>query len=167
MAVEQRAGILNNYSTNTVTNNNVARNQTNGAKTQKIKEVVEIKSTDSDGSTYIVGLLQGNAVIHDIKIDNDAITGGTDYDLGIYELPETNDGAVIDKDCFMDGQSLASASVDINGFSAVSKVNSGKQVWELAGLTESNSKLYRLVLTANTVGSANGYVVVKTEYALA
>jgi len=166
MAIVDKAGSLNNLSSVDTPNLNVSKAQTNGAKFQTIIETVEIASGDDNGSKYRVARLQANAVIKEIKILCDAITGGTDYDLGIYEVPETNDGAVIDKDCFMDGQTLASASKTINGFNAVDIANYGKQVWELAGLTEATNKAVDIVLTGNTVGSADGTVTVQVTYAL-
>ena len=166
MAIVDKAGSLNNLSSVDTPNLNVSKAQTNGAKFQTIIETVEIASGDDNSSKYRVARLQANAVIKEIKILCDAITGGTDYDLGIYEVPETNDGAVIDKDCFMDGQTLASASKTINGFNAVDIANYGKQVWELAGLTEATSKSVDIVLTGNTVGSADGTVTVQITYAL-
>ena len=166
MAVVDKAGCLNNLSSVDTPNLNVSKAQTNGAKFQTIIETVEIASGDDNGSKYRVARLQANAVIKEIKILCDAITGGTDYDLGIYEIPETNDGAVIDKDCFMDGQTLASASKTINGFNAVDIANYGKQIWELAGISEATSKAVDIVLTGNTVGSANGTVTVQVTYAL-
>jgi len=161
-----KAGSLNNLSSVDTPNLNVSKAQTNGAKFQTIIETVEIASSDNDGSTYRLARLQANAVIKGINIFCDAITGGTDYDLGIYDIPETNNGAVIDKDCFMDGQTLASASKAINGFSVVDIANYGKQVWELAGLTEATNKAVDIVLTGNTVGSANGTVTIQVTYAL-
>lgn len=166
MAVVDKAGSLNNLSSVDTPNLNVSKAQTNGAKFQTIIETVEIASGDDNGSKYRVARLQANAVIKEIKILCDAITGGTDYDLGIYEIPETNDGAVIDKDCFMDGQTLASASKTINGFNAVDIANYGKQIWELANINEATSKAVDIVLTGNTVGSANGTVTVQVTYAL-
>ena len=166
MAIVDKAGSLNNLSSVDTPNLNVSKAQTNGAKFQTIIETVEIASGDDNGSKYRVARLQANAVIKEIKILCDAITGGTDYDLGIYEVPETNDGAVIDKDCFMDGQTLASASKTINGFNVVDIANYGKQVWELAGLTEATSKSVDIVLTGNTAGSADGTVTIQVTYAL-
>ncbi len=170
MAVVDKAGSLNNLSSVDTPNLNVSKAQTNGAKFQTIIETVEIASGDDNGSKYRVARLQANAVIKEIKILCDAITGGTDYDLGIYEIPETNSGAVIDADCFMDGQTLASASKTINGFNAVDIANYGKQIWELTtggtAISEATSKAVDIVLTGNTVGSANGTVTVQVTYAL-
>ncbi len=70
----------------------------------------------------------------------------------------------------MDGQTLASASKTINGFNAVDIANYGKQIWELTtggtAISEATSKAVDIVLTGNTVGSANGTVTVQVTYAL-
>ncbi len=57
------------------------------------------------------------------EIYNDAIAGATDVDLGVYQ---TDLGAVIDRDVFMDGASLATAhaiGAPLAGTTALSLVN--------------------------------------------
>lgn len=68
----------------------------------------EIAAADSDGSVYrFFKGWSSQRRIHKILLFNDAITGGTDYDIGLYK---SDLGAVIDKDCFADGLDLSVAS---------------------------------------------------------
>lgn len=128
----------------------------------------EVAAADSDGSVYRVFKgLDPNLVPIAILVACDAITDGTDWDLGLYA---TNLGAVVDKDAFMDGQTLASA-VDfgfdtcLDGMDAVAIENYGRKLYEHAG-HDVTTKLesYDLAFTANTVGSAAGTVAVLLLY---
>jgi hypothetical protein len=118
-----------------------------------------VAAADDDGSVYRLGRIASNAIIYEIVIACTAITGGTDWDLGLYEAGAG--GAVVDADLFMDGQTLASASRVLDGMSNVSVANLNKRVYELLGLTSDPCKVYDLALTANTVGTVAGNVAVK------
>lgn len=122
---------------------------------------IAVASGDSDGSTYLVA----RAVPASFRpvtcvIMTDAITSGTDYDLGFYD---SRTGAVVDKDILMDGQTMASASRVLDGLAnvAIEDIGARKTIYELLALTATTTKpTYDLVLTANTVGSADGDIVV-------
>jgi hypothetical protein len=127
----------------------------------------EIAATDDDGSVFrIAKALPGNLVPVRIDVLCDAITAGTDFDLGFYK---TDLGAVIDKDALMDGQTLATAthvSAPLNGLGAVDRANLGKKIYELAGHTlKTREGAYDLALTGNTVGTAAGTVTVVAYFA--
>lgn len=117
-----------------------------------------VAAADDDGSVYRIGRIASNAIVYDIVIACTAITGGTDWDLGLYE---TDLGPVVDADLFMDGQTLAVASRSLDGMSNVAVADLNKRVYELLGLSSDPCKVYDLALTANTVGSADGSVAVK------
>ncbi len=166
MAIKDKSGSVNNLSSVDTPNLFVAENVTNGGKIRMIRETVEIAAADSDGSKYRFARIPANSVIKQITIACDAITGGTDFDLGFYDSPDVNSGAVIDADALVDGQSLASASRTIDGTSNVNIADLHKKAWELAGISEKTSKLIDIVLTGNTVGSASGTVTITTIYSL-
>lgn len=166
MTVIDKSGSVNKLSSKDTSNPLVAENVTNGGKIRMIRETVEVAASDSDGSKYRFARIPANSVIKEITIACDAITGGTDFDLGFYDSPETNSGAVIDADALVDGQSLASANRNIEGTSNVNIADLHKKAWELAGLSEKTTKLIDIVLTGNTVGSASGTVTITTIYSL-
>lgn len=119
----------------------------------------ELAAADDDGSIYRL-LKNVNPDLIPIKIEVfcDTVTSGTDYDLGVYE-PLERGGAVIDKDCFMDGQTLATAKsfadAPLAGLGIVNIDSARKRIWEHAGHTQSTKKVgYDIALTGNTVGSA-------------
>jgi hypothetical protein len=135
----------------------------NGADLKTARGHIAILAADADTNQFRMARLPSNAVIHNIKVLCDAITGGTDYDLGI-AYPPNKGGAVIDADNLMDGQTLATASKTLDGFAAVAIENRYKQLWELAGLTADPAHNLDIVLTGNTIGTADGDVVVEITY---
>lgn len=138
--------------------------ETRGAGLVVLCATEEIAAADEDGSVY--RFFKGvNPALRPVKIDIvcDAITSGSDYDLGLYL---SDSGAVLDKDCLMDGQSLASASTliaPLNGMGAVGKEDIGKTLYDLLATPEVVGAIkggYDIALTANTVGSAAGTVTI-------
>ena len=123
----------------------------------------EVAAADDDGSVYRLGRLPANAIPIKGEIFADAITSGTDWDLGLYK-PGVG-GAVVDKDLLADGLDIASGEAitaplnlltNLGGADPVAAV--GKKLWELRGLSAPERQDYDLALTANTVGSAAGTV---------
>lgn len=133
---------------------------------------VAIAAADDDGSVYrFIKGLDSDVQLYDIKIATTAITAGSDYDLGLYL---TDLGAVVIKDVFMDGQTMANAvdfggATVLDGMDNVAPADYGKTLWEYAGhsmtaIPVTKKPAYDLALTANTVGTAAGTISIKTEY---
>lgn len=137
----------------------------NGAETVTIVGTVSVAAADDDGSKYrVFADVPSSFVPLNIAIHNTAITGGTDYDLGLYE---TDSGAVVDADILADGVSLGSATA-ISGWNntGLTTITLGetKSLGELSAQTDIDSA-YDIVLTANTVGTAAGTVRVTATFA--
>ena len=138
-----------------------------GIDTFTVVGTATVASGDDDTSVYRVLFdIPSNAVPLNIDITNTAITSGTDYDLGLYE---TDSGAVIDKDILADGLSMASARsialVNNVGMTTVAVANGTQTLGTLSAQTNVSSS-FDIVLTANTVGSANGTIRVNATFAL-
>lgn len=120
----------------------------------------EVAAADDDGSVYRIGKIRANEALPEGKYLNDAITGGTDYDFGIYK--EGVGGAAVKADLFVDGASVASASTHPHGdlTSAVDIADKGKTVGDLltaiGGITFAPNEQFDLAWTANTVGTVAG-----------
>lgn len=140
---------------------NTAEPGANGQELIRMVATVEIAAADDDGSKYrLFKAVPSSFKPVSCTVMCDAITGGTDYDLGLYN---TNMGSVVDKDVLMDGQTLATASRVLDGLGIVDIADIGakKSLAELLALNPSTAKpAYDVVLTANTVGSAAGTVTV-------
>lgn len=126
----------------------------------------EVAAADDNGSVYGLFLINSASGLFSLEISCDAITDGTDYDIGIYEYNGNGEiGTVVDKDLFLDGQTLASALDKSNALTAPNIDELHKPIWEYAALslTSNPDKQYVVALTANTVGTAAGTVTVHAQ----
>lgn len=134
-----------------------------------IKSIVvtgEIAAADDNGSKYGLFLINSGSGLFSLEISCDAITNGTDFDIGIYQYKGNGViGDVVDKDLFLDGQTLASALDKSNALLAPDINELHKAVWAYAalGLSEDPEVQYAVVLTGNVVGSAAGTVTVHAQ----
>lgn len=139
-----------------------------GVQPRMSRVTFEVAAADSDGSVYrILKGVDPNMVIDKIIVANDAITGGTDWDIGLYQTGIG--GAVIDADCFngagldlSTAHATLSSLVALNGFAAQDIAAPEQKLWEWASETVGRHQgSYDICLTANTVGSAAGTVTVE------
>lgn len=123
-----------------------------------------IAAADDDGSIYrLFKNVPSSFRPTRITVLTDGITGGTDYELGIYQ---TDLGAVVSKGLFMTGQTMATASRTIDGLANVSVANIGNKasIAELLSLTPTTARAsYDVALTGDTVGSGAGNITVIME----
>jgi len=129
---------------------------------------VEIAAADDASSVYRVGRVHSSWRISNIIRYNDAITSGTDYDVGLYDTAAAG-GAVININCFADAVSLASASVTgtndlYEAGSDVGVEDIEQRVYQDAGETTDPGYWYDVCLTGDTVGSGAGTVTLRIRY---
>ena len=158
---------VENYLTNYAASPGIGEKSEPGANAHEIVRIVglaTIAAANDDGSTYLIAkALPSSFRPVRAQVMTDGITGGTDYELGLYD---SRNGAVVSKGLFMTGQTMASASRVLDGLAAVSVADLGakKTIAELLSLTPTTAKpTYDLVLTGDTVGSGAGSVVVIFE----
>ncbi len=138
--------------------------QISGAELQAMNFSFEVAAADDDGSVYRVAKsLNPMLIPMKFEINNDAITAGTDYDVGLYET--TTDraaGAVIDQDVFaaaLDMSAAAANGSEKNGLGAVAIEDLPKRLFEHAGHTVNTKKQgYDIAITGVTVGTAAGTI---------
>lgn len=141
-----------------------------GASMKTIMKKVETAVADDDGSIYLVGEIPGEAVILGVESLNEAVTGGTDFDLGLYNV----DGTVYSADKILDGIDMSSARTSFTSLVLdYGADDCEKTVAELLGHVSkvvpgsgevAAKKVYRLGLKGNTVGSAAASIVLKITY---
>lgn len=126
---------------------------------------VEIAAADSDNSVYRVGRVHSSWRVSEIKRFNDAITSGSDYNVGLHAIAEDG-GAAVDDNLFADAVSLASASaVGVNDvFEALGVENIEKRVWEALGLSSDPGLWYDVTYTGISVGSGAGTLSAQVRY---
>ena len=142
-----------------------ATSSINGGSSQSTPIVVtfEVAAGDDDGSVYRLFRINSQNSLAYFHFFNDAITGGTDYDIGLYETVD-NGGAAVDADLFLDGGSMATASTANqikDAMGSVDRADYAKSVAELLGLTRDPNKEYDVAITGNTVGTAAGTITVR------
>ncbi len=126
---------------------------------------VEVAAADDDTSVYRMVRVPANAVIHRIEVLNDAITGGTSYDIGVYQTA-INGGAVVSATKFgtvIDMSSARALPLDAM-FEALDISSTENRLWELLSLTSDPMRDYDLCYTANTVGTGAGTLVMRVYW---
>lgn len=129
---------------------------------------VEKAGSDSNASVYRVARLRSSDRVSTVHVLNDAITGGTSYDVGLYKTADAG-GAVVDADLFASAIDLSSASasagVDVTYEATPTNIDKvEKRLWELLGLSADPQVEYDLALTANTAGAGAGTISVRVAY---
>lgn len=154
----------------------VAAQKAEGGSLVFLDQNFEVAAGDDDGSVYrVFKSIPSSAVFSSLRLACDAITSGTDYDIGLY-LPDY--GAVVDKDVLADGLNPSAGYTPILALDALKTVdlaNFGKNLWELArdgagalAYTEtSHPAAFDICITANTVGSGAGTIRLFGSYYIA
>jgi len=122
--------------------------------------------TAADNDTSVIRFFKGVPSTYIpliVTVACEALSGATDVDMGVYK---TDLGVVVDKDCLMDGQTLASASLVLNGLGGLAAADRGKPLYLLAGETvASHQEQYDIALTGNTFGTATGNIGITAIFA--
>lgn len=148
----------------------VVRNSVNlmGGVLREQVGTVEIAAADDNDSIYRVARLHTSWRLSEVMRFNDAITTGTDFNIGFWDTAE-NGGAVIDENAIADAVSLASGS--LTGVSEMFEAGSDNgvedielAVWQMAGLSSDPGKFVDLCYKGITVGSGAGTLSVRTRY---
>lgn len=152
--------------------------EVSGKRVVEVIKPIAIAAADSDTSQFLLAEIPGTAILESITLEAAAIAGATDYDVGIFDTA----GAVIDADILaaaLDMSDTTGLPVGPLGeairqaMTALALTDAGKQLFELAGHVsktfpgsgETLAKAkYRIVLTANTIGTAAGDIVARIRY---
>lgn len=135
-----------------------------GGRVRERVGTVEIAAADDDTSVYRMMRVRSSDRISELLVHNDAITGGTDFDLGVYD-PASRGGAVVDINCFADAVDLSSAQAGVNiTFEGGDVANIAKPLWEILGLSSDPELEYDVCFTGVTVGSGAGTVSLQARY---
>ena len=161
--------VVNTLGANITNANAVPRvlteNRVKGGVVHAQVDTVEVAAADDNTSTYRMARLHTSDVITHIWLYNDAITGGTDYDLGCYDVAD-NGGLVIDANNIATAVDMSSARTTLPldlAHEALDIASCQQALWQVLGLATDPQKLVDLVLTANTVGSGAGTITLKVE----
>ena len=133
--------------------------QISGAEVQAVNFSFEVDAADDDGSIFrVLKSLNPNLIPIKFEINNDSITGGTDYDVGLYEtIVDGASGPVIIQDVFaatLDMSSGAANGSEKNGLANVAIEDLPKKLYEHGGQDVNTKKQgYDIAFTGVTVGA--------------
>lgn len=139
-----------------------------GAVVREQVATVAVAAADDNNSTYRMCRVHSSWRISEMTMFNDAITTGTDYNIGLFRTAEDG-GAVVDENAYADAVSFASGSLTgvqvlFEAGSAVGIEDIENAVYQNAGLTEDPGVWYDVVLTGITVGSGAGDLSMRLRY---
>lgn len=158
-----------NYSTEATNHKSVTGTKNPTTATQgnlrSSSATISVAAADSDGDIYHMLPVFSNWSIKAIWVYNDAITGGTSYDLGLYTTAATP--VVVDVDAYGSAVDMSSArtTAPINAaFEARNITAVNQKVHQDGAVTTDPNAWYWLSLTANTVGTAQGDITIVVDY---
>lgn len=124
----------------------------------------EVAAADDNDSVYRFLRVPSGARIHKLEIASDAITGGSDYNFGVYKPG----GAIVSGSLFADALDMSignTVPVEIT-FAAVDLADAEKRLWELLGLSADPMVEYDICATGITVGTGAGTILLRAEWVI-
>lgn len=119
-------------------------------------------AAQTDGDQIFLMPVRSSDRITGIYIQNDALTGATDVNIGLYDTDEVD----VDENLFGDAVSIASAATSWTQIDEIAPENVGKPIWSLLGQTDPEDKTYYLALNLVTGGTAAGDVAIRVDFAV-
>jgi hypothetical protein len=143
-----------------------------GQRDASSSQTFTVQAADDNGSVYrIFKKLPMTHRIQRIQILNDALTGGSDFDLGFYQTqqPDGSMGVAISQDALASGMDLSvghNTTNPLSGLTALSIAQVGiETIGQILAFTPFQPPYeVDLVLTANTVGTTSGQITVLVEW---
>lgn len=133
---------------------------------------VEVAAADDNDSVYRFVRIPSSARVHKVEVLSDAITGGTDYNLGLYN-PATRLSGVVLTVASVARDNFFADALDLSGgntvpvevtFDQIDLADIQKRVWEILGLTADPMVEYDIAMKAVTVGTGAGTISVRVTY---
>lgn len=157
MATSSQVTALTNYDAGTIGQDAIAGR----AKLAVVPFTYEKIAGNTDGDKILLQRLHKNWCVLDILIQNDALTGCTDVNVGLYTDDPVASATVKSENCYSDAITLATAlGLTSVGYEARDKAVIGQKVWQDAGASsiDAAEEWYRLGLTLITGGTATGTI---------
>lgn len=127
----------------------------------------EVAAADDNNSVYRMFRVHSSWRISELALWNDAITCGSDFNLGLYQTAE-NGGAVVTDNIWADAVSMASARAAAGPldcmFEQLNIDDIQKRVWELAGLSADPNRWYDIAWIGIAVGTGAGGISMRMRY---
>jgi len=145
-----------------------------GARLRVISALVTVAAADADGTIYAICQVQSGWSIKSILVANSAMSGSTDWNLGLYTKGTST---AVDDNCYADAVTMATIVPSATptqalpgmrdlryAVAATTSAAVNNKVWEDAGATEDPNLTYDLCFTAVDIGAVDGTVAVNVLY---
>lgn len=114
---------------------------------------------NTDADVIQLARVRSNWTVQKIEIANDALSGCTDVNVGLYTDAAVGTATDVDENVYADAISFGSAlGLTEVAYEIRDKANTCKRVWEDAGATSDSNRYYRICLTLITGGTATGTI---------
>ncbi len=140
---------------------------TQGGRLRSIVAVSDVAAADSTADIIHVAPLFSSWRVDGIPVKCDALTSGTDYNLGLYSVTAGVAGAVAAESAYADAIDLSSAitKLPVDLLDQFRDIALGaQQVWADAGASSDGKNWYFLSWTLITPGSAAGQIATRIRY---
>jgi hypothetical protein len=129
-----------------------------GGRVVSIPFSFEVAAADDNNSVYRFARISPQAIIKSLKLLSDATAGMTDTDFGFYKPLELG-GAVIDKDCIVDGADINAGKAVFTEMFVPTIADVGKRAYEIAGVTDYQKYgAFDVAMTSVAAASAAGTI---------
>lgn len=128
--------------------------------------VVAVANGDSIASQLRLARVNSSDRIAALLLSCTAITSAA-ADIGVYDIPTINGGAVVDVDLFATAQSLASALANtdvLRESTTITVADLEKPLWQLLGLSSDPYKQFDIVATLTAAATAGGTVALRAQF---
>ena len=140
--------------------------RTSGAHLREAVGTVEVAAADDNNSVYRFVRVRSNARISSVEHASDAVTGGTDYNIGVWDTA-ANGGVVVSENLFSDAIDMSSAHAFTDGTYETTATNIAsveQELWQLLGLSSDPGKDYDIAAIGITVGTGAGTISLRVRY---
>lgn len=162
-AVAPKAALVTAYETIGSSSPTFANPLTFGGRLRSIVSVTDIAAADSTADICHITPVYSSWRLDAIRVKCDALTSGTDYNLGLY----TTAAVDVDENVYGDAIDLSSAitTLPIDALDEIRDIALGAQaVWADAAAPSDSRRFYYLSWTLITPGSAAGQIVTRVHY---
>jgi len=139
------------------------------AKVVAIPFTTEKVAGNTDGDQIQFARVHSDWCLTSLKFNNDALTGATDVNVGLWTDEAPDDASAVAENCYCDAISFGSAlAFAEQAFEGRDLAAMGQKVWEDAGLSArpEGGAWYRMALNLVTGGTAAGTISGIAEFAL-
>lgn len=157
MATKSSVAAITNHDAGTINDDAILTK----AKVAAIPFTIEKGADNTDGDQIQFARVHSDWSVLSIKFNNDALTGATDINVGLWSDDDPDSATDVDENAYADAIGMGSAlAFAEQAFEARDLSKMGQKVWQDAGLSArpEGGAWYRMALNLITGGTAAGTI---------